>query len=65
MKSGVSLYCKGSKRKWRKLVWDIGMEVTEGKKLITLHFYKYLSKEVFKSDKKEHIFAHLFLVIDW
>ena len=52
MKSGVSLYGKGLKRKEIELVWDIGMEVTEGKKLITLHLYKYLSKGFSKVIRK-------------
>ena len=36
VKSGVCLYCKGSKRKGVKLVQDLSLEVTEGKKLMIL-----------------------------
>ena len=36
LKAGVSLYCKGSKRKGRKLVQDLGVEVIEGKKPMSL-----------------------------
>ena len=36
----------------------------EGKKPMTLQMDKYFTENIFKSDKKEHIFAHFFLVID-
>ena len=35
IKEGVSLYCKGSKRKGRKLKQDLGLEISEGKKAMT------------------------------
>ena len=41
------------------------MDVTDGKKSMTLQVYKYLAKMFFESDNKEHIFAHPFLVLDW
>ena len=47
------------------MVTDIGMEVMEGKKPMTLYVYTYLTRLLFKSDKKEHILDHLFLVLDW
>ena len=53
------------KRKGGNLVQDIDLEVMEGKKPMTLQFCKYLANMLFWSDKKEHIFAHIFLVLDW
>ena len=60
MTEELSLYCKGLKWKGRKLFKDLGMEVMEGKNPTTLQFYKYLAKEFFESDKKEHIFLVYF-----
>ena len=65
VKSGLSLYCKGLKSKGGKLVRDIGLEVTEGKKPMNLQVYKYLAKMFLENDKKDHIFARVFLVLYW
>lgn len=65
VKGGVSLYCKGSKRKGRKIKQDLGLEISEGKKHMTKAVYSYLAKKFFNSKEPEHIFAHLFLVLDW
>ena len=65
MMEGASLYFKVSNRKVIKLVQDIGMKMAERKNPMTLQVYKYLVKTFFKSDKKEHTFAYLFLVLDW
>ena len=65
IKGGVSLYCKGSKRKGRKLKQDLGLEITEGKKAMSKGVYGFLAKTLFFSGDPEHIFAHLFLVLDW
>ena len=65
VKGGVSLYCKGSKRKGRKIKQDLGLEISEGKKHMTKSVYSYLAKKFFNSKEPEHIFAHLFLVLDW
>ena len=43
----------------------LGLKLREGKKPITREGYKFLAKLLFYSDKKEDIFAHLFLVLDW
>ena len=42
VKAWVRLYCKGLKRKGRKMVQDIGMGVMEGNKTTTLQVYKHL-----------------------
>ena len=65
VKGGVSLYCKGSKRKGRKLKQDLGLEITEGKKAMSKNVYSSLAKKMFYSRDAEHIFAHLFLLLDW
>ena len=40
---GVSLYCKRSKRKGRKLKQDLGLEITEGKKPMSKEVYSFLA----------------------
>ena len=64
MKAGISLYYNFSKRKGIKLVQYIGWEVREGNNPMTLQVYKYLAKMIYESDKKEHIFSRLFLILD-
>ena len=61
----MSLYCKGSKRKGRKLKQDLGPEITEGGKAMSKNVYRLLAKNMFYSREAEHIFAHLFLLLDW
>ena len=65
VKGGVSLYCKGSKRKGRKLKQDLGLEISEGKKPMSKEVYSFLARKLFESREAEHLFAHLFLVLDW
>ena len=65
LKGGISLYCKGSKRKCRHMKQVIGLEISEGKKPIPQEVFIFLAKKFFKNKKKEHIFAHLFLILDW
>ena len=61
----MSLYYKGSKRKGRKLKQDLGLEITEGKKAMSKNVYSFLAEKMFHSRETEHIFAHLFLLLDW
>lgn len=65
MKNGISLYLKGSMRKSRKLKQDLGLKISEGKKGMKKSVYSKLAKILFESDEKKHIFAHLFLILDW
>ena len=65
IKDGLALYCKGSKRKGRKLKQSLGLVISEGKKAMSREVYSFLAKKMFTSKKKEHIFAHLFLLLDW
>ena len=41
---GVSLYCNYLNRKGRKLFQDLGMEVMEMNKTMTLQVYKHFAK---------------------
>ena len=65
LKGGISLCCKGSKRKGRQLKQDIGLEISEGKKQMNQDFFSFLANKFFTSKKKEHIFARLFLILYW
>ena len=65
IKEGLALYCKGSKRKGRQLKQDLGLAISEGKKPMSREVYSFLAKKMFASKKKEHIFSHLFLLLDW
>ena len=65
VKGGVRLYCKGSKRKGRKLNQDLGLEIMEGKKDMPKEVHSFLAKKLFRSIEAEHIFVHLFIVLDW
>jgi hypothetical protein len=65
LKNGVSLYCKGSKRLGAELKQKLALKIVEGKKPMSKAVYSFLAKKMFESEKKEYIFAHLFLVLDW
>ena len=65
IKDGLALYCKGSKRKGRQLKQSLGLVISEGKKPMSKEVYELLAKKMFSSKKKEHIFSHLFLLLDW
>ena len=39
--------------------------MTEGKREMSKIAYSILAKYLFESDKMEHVFAHLFLTLDW
>jgi len=43
----------------------LGLAITEGKRPLSQEAYKLLAKTLFHSEKKEHIFGHVFLVLDW
>ena len=65
MKSDVSLYCKGSKRMGKSLKQGLALKISEGKKAMSRAVFSYLARMMFISSEKEHIFSHLFLVLDW
>ena len=65
MVDALSLCNKGSKRRGKKLKQNLGLKIEEGKKPMSFQVYSFLCKKMFESDKREHVFAHLFLVLDW
>ena len=65
IKDCLSLYCKGSKRRGKKLKQNLGLKIEEGKKGMKRQVYSKIAKLLFQSEKKEHIFAHVFLILDW
>jgi len=65
MKTSLSRYAKGSKRLSRKLKQNLGLKLTEGKAAMSKKVYTFLAQYLFKSRKQEHIFAHMFLILDW
>lgn len=65
IKDCLSLYCKGSKRRGRKLKQNLGLKLEEGKKGMKRQVYSKIAELLFQSKRKEHIFAHVFLVLDW
>ena len=44
---------------------QLGLKLSEGKKPLTQECFEFLAKDLFHIDKKEDVFAHLFLVLDW
>lgn len=63
--SNMSVYLKGSKRLGKGAKQALGLSLSEGKKPMSLTVYRKLCEWLFSSADKEHIFAHLFLVLDW
>jgi hypothetical protein len=43
----------------------LGLKIVEGKKHMTLSVYKAIASILFESCELEHIFAHLFFILDW
>ena len=62
---GISLYCKGSKRRGKHLKQELSLDLLEGKKPMSLEVFEFLSKQLFVSKSKESIFTNLFFVLDW
>jgi len=63
--SQMSTYMKGSKRVGKNAKQSLALSLDEGKKPMSQAVYQKLAKWLFESEDKEHIFAHLFLVLDW
>ena len=61
----LPLYKKGSARKGAKERQKLGLRMNEGRDPIPLAAYVHLAEILCKSDKPEHIAAHLFLLLDW
>ena len=58
-------YIAGLQRTGIEEKQNLGLKLTEGKRPITMAAYEFLAKNIFYSDKKEDVFSHLFLVLDW
>ena len=65
LNSSMSLYIKGSRRINLLAKQMLGMKITEGKKHMTKAVYKKIAQILFESSNPEHIFAHLFFILDW
>jgi hypothetical protein len=65
MNSSLALYIKGSRRMNRLAKQTLGLKIVEGKKHMTLSVYKTIASILFESSELEHIFAHLFFILDW
>jgi hypothetical protein len=63
--ASMSVYMKGSKRVGKNAKQSLGLSLDEGKKPMSRAVYQKLCEWLFQSSDKEHIFAHLFLVLDW
>ena len=53
----ISLYCKGSKRRGKKLKQELGLDLSEGKKTTSFEVFEFLSKQLFVSKSNDSIFA--------
>ena len=65
MKCDLSKFIAEQKRMELKQKQGLSLKVQEGKKLMMLPNYNLIAKTTFESGKKEHVFGHLFLVLDW
>ena len=65
MSKRLSNFIAGQRRTGVKEKQDLGLVIEEGKKPLTFNCYEAISKQLFYSDNKEHLFAHLFMVLDW
>ena len=41
------------------------LKITEVKRPMSFEVYKFIAKGLFELSKKEHVFVHLFLILDW
>ena len=65
LKDSIILYCKGSKHRGETLKQQLALNITEGKQPMSFEVNKFIAKWIFESSKKEHVFVHLFLILDW
>ena len=61
----LSIYLKGTCRTGARERQEHGFCVTEGKDPMKFKAYVELAKILCKSDNRDHIAAHLFLLLDW
>ena len=65
MQDNLKMLLAGKRRAGLKEKEGLGLSITEGKRPLSQEAYELLAKTLFFSEKKEHIFAHVFLVLDW
>ena len=65
LKKALGLYVRGSKRLNLMAKQMLGLDLTEGKRGMDEKVYRRLCQILFQSDKAEHVFAHLFFMLDW
>lgn len=65
LKSSLALYIRGAKRLNKLSKQMLGLDLTEGKKGMSKEVYRKICEILFRSNKKEHLFAHLFFVLEW
>ena len=59
------VYVKGSRRINLAAKQTLGLKISEGKEHMTFEVYSKIARILFESGQPEHIFAHLFFILDW
>ena len=65
MQDNLKMLLSGKRRADLKEKEGLGLSITEGKRPLSQEAFELLAKTLFYREKKEHIFAHVFLVLDW
>ena len=65
MRSHLSVFIAGKQRTGLKEKENLGLSLSEGKKALGREAFELIAKTLFVSEQKEHIFTHLFFVLDW
>ena len=65
MQDHLRIFIAGKRRAGIKEKEELGLTITEGKRPLSQQAYELLAKTMFFSERKEHVFAHVFLVLDW
>ena len=65
MANNLRSFIAGQRRTGSKEKQDLGLTILEGKRPISSEAYELVCKHFFYSGKPEHVFAHLFNVLDW
>ena len=65
MRSHLSVFIAGKQRTGLKEKENLGLSLSDGKKALGREAFELIAKTLFVSEQKEHIFTHLFFVLDW
>ena len=65
MANNLRSFIAGQRRTGTKEKQDLGLSLLEGKRPISAEAYELVCKHFFYSGKVEHVFSHLFNVLDW